>query len=85
MTINGDVWVGKKVKFAGTVIIGESGVCCDPEYELTSDSVANEGNRIQIPDGTILENSMSLLRYFWDGANCFSAELVSGNLAVIDH
>ncbi|KAJ9111070.1 putative UTP--glucose-1-phosphate uridylyltransferase [Naganishia cerealis] len=41
LTINGDVWVGKKVTFAGTVII-----------------VANEGNRIQIPDGTILENKL---------------------------
>jgi len=41
LTINGDVWIGKKVRFGGTVII-----------------VANEGNRIHIPDGTILESKL---------------------------
>jgi UTP--glucose-1-phosphate uridylyltransferase len=41
LTINGDVWIGKKVTLAGTVII-----------------VANEGNRIYIPDGSKLENKL---------------------------
>lgn len=48
--------------------------------------VANEGNRIQIPDGTILENSKSIERFpFRNLAYPCLAELVSGNLAVIDH
>lgn len=81
VTINGDVVFGKNVTLRGTVII-----------------VANEGNRIQIPDGSILENSASppLLppfhlsppfRFQTLTLCCLSAsaELVSGNLAIIDH
>jgi len=41
LTISGDVYVGSKVVFKGTVII-----------------VANHGNRIDIPDGAILENKV---------------------------
>jgi len=41
LTISGDVYIGSKVTFRGTVII-----------------VANHGNRIDIPDGSILENKV---------------------------
>jgi len=41
LTINGDVYIGKGVTFAGTVII-----------------VANDGNKITIPDGSRLENKL---------------------------
>jgi UTP--glucose-1-phosphate uridylyltransferase len=41
LTISGDVYIGSKVTFRGTVII-----------------VANHGNRIDIPDGSVLENKV---------------------------
>jgi UTP--glucose-1-phosphate uridylyltransferase len=67
LTINGDVWIGKKVRFGGTVIIGQPG---NAHTKISrrmlmvsfSITVANEGNRIHIPDGTILESSEQPVR-----------------------
>jgi UTP--glucose-1-phosphate uridylyltransferase len=63
LTINGDVWIGKKVTLAGTVIIGaSSNIPSKPfasrlTFARSPLPVANEGNRIYIPDGSKLENS----------------------------
>lgn len=70
LTVSGDVWFGRNITLRGTVII-----------------VANEGSRIDLPDGSILENSASSLRIssLYSLLIALCAELVSGNVSIIDH
>lgn len=70
LTVSGDVWFGRNITLRGTVII-----------------VANEGSRIDLPDGSILENSTSQTTLvLWSAEILIGrAELVSGNISIIDH
>ena len=59
LTVTGDVYFGRNVTLRGTVIGMEryffSFACFDLRF---SSVVANEGQRIDIPDGCILENRL---------------------------
>lgn len=67
--MSGDVTFGRGVQLRGTVIV-----------------VANEGSKIDIADGAILENSKTPQYPLREATlkECH-AELVSGNLSIIDH
>lgn len=57
LTVTGDVYFGRNVTLRGTVI-GECDLCgvqTDVDFDFAV--VANEGQRIDIPDGCVLENS----------------------------
>lgn len=63
MTVSGDVYFGRNITLRGTVISMFFFVLFSVEYllillfENEKKVVANEGQRIDIPDGCVLENS----------------------------
>jgi UTP--glucose-1-phosphate uridylyltransferase len=59
LTVTGDVYFGKNVTLRGTVISASPSAPCT-KFSLTEifTVAADEGQRIDIPDGCILENRL---------------------------
>lgn len=93
LTVTGDVYFGRNVTLRGTVIgewisfiFAPSASADDFWIHPGTDArvvVANEGQRIDIPDGCVLENSTSICPVFrYLAHRTSSAGLLSGNLTM---